>query len=152
MQQAADRIGKVPETELLRASALYETEPWGFKAQPAFYNCVLECDTGMELAPFHAALKRIEEEMGRVESPRYHPRLIDIDILFFGDRIAATPALTVPHPSLQERRFVLIPLMELAPGLLHPGLRRSVTQLYAACRDEGSVRKTGDILHLPVAG
>jgi 2-amino-4-hydroxy-6-hydroxymethyldihydropteridine diphosphokinase len=151
LQQAADRIGSLAETEPLRASAVYETEPWGYKPQPAYLNCVLECETAMELLPFHAELRKIEETMGRLDAPRYHPRIIDIDILFYGDHIHTGGSLSVPHPSLQDRRFVLIPLLELAPDFVHPLLRRNVVQLYASCTDEAGVRKTGDRLRLPVA-
>ncbi len=151
MQEAAGRIAGLPATELLRSSALYETEPWGLRDQPLFYNCAVECVTASEPENFHESLKRIEREMGREESPRYHPRLIDIDILFFGDRILSTPSLTLPHPALHERRFVLAPLMELAPEFLHPLLRKTVARLFADCADEGSVRKTGEILELPAA-
>ena len=116
IRRAAELIGAT------RLSALIETEPWGFADQPRFLNAVAELET--ELAP-RALLDRllaVERELGRTrEGPRYGPRTIDLDLLLYGDEQLDEPGLTVPHPRLHERRFVLEPLAELAPDAFVPG-------------------------------
>lgn len=108
--------------EAVRLSSIIETEPWGFEEQPLFLNAVAEVDT--ELAP-SALLERlleVERELGRERTgPRFGPRAIDLDLLLYADLTVDEPGLTVPHPRLHERLFVLRPLAELAPGLHVPG-------------------------------
>jgi len=104
----------------LRASSVYETEPWGYRDQPPFLNQVVEGDTGLAPLDLLAHLKRIEAALGRQPSFRYGPRLIDLDILLYGDQVIELPGLTIPHPRLEERAFVLAPLAEIAPELRHP--------------------------------
>jgi 2-amino-4-hydroxy-6-hydroxymethyldihydropteridine diphosphokinase len=94
-----------------------ETEPWGVTDQPRFLNTVVALDTDMGAEKLHHALRRIEVEMGRTPGIRYGPRLIDIDLLLFGDETIDTPELTVPHPRMKERAFVMEPLAEIAPDL-----------------------------------
>ena len=101
--------------------------------QPAYLNTVVEVTTGLEPEPLLAALKQVERDLGRVEARRWAPRIIDLDLLLYGERVVQTPALTVPHPGLASRRFVLEPLAALAPALVHPVLRRSISALLAAC-------------------
>ena len=103
-------------------SSIYETEPQGVSDQPWFLNMVIECETPHFPMQLLAILLRIERELGRVResSRRYGPRVIDIDILLYGDVVMDTPELTVPHPRMLERRFVLEPLVEIAPALKHP--------------------------------
>ena len=111
------------------ASSLYETEPWGYKDQPSFLNSV--CTGVTELAPRSLLnrLKAVENEMGRETTFRYGPRSIDIDILFYGDWIVDEDGLTIPHPSMTDRAFVLVPLSELAPDLVHPSFGKRVSEL-----------------------
>ena len=128
---------------VLRRSALYETEPVGTAPQRWFLNCVVEIETElMPLGLLHL-LKRIERELGRNPSAGAQPaaRSIDLDILGYGQLVADSPELTLPHPRLAERRFVLEPLRELAPDWRHPVTRLSVAEMLAALRDHAAVRR-----------
>lgn len=126
----SEALGRMSEkVSITRASAIYETEPWGFTDQPKFLNQVVKVQT--ELAPEALLnyLKRIEAEMGRESTFRYGPRCIDLDILFYDDRVIASEKLAIPHPSLHQRAFVLLPLSGIAPDLLHPVLKKTVREL-----------------------
>jgi len=129
-----------PIVGVLRASRIYQTAPWGYLDQPDFLNQVLECET--ELAPLEllAHLKRIEKTLGRQPGVRYGPRLIDLDILFYDQLVVDLPELTIPHPRAAERAFVLVPLADLAPGLVHPVLMKTAAELLAAL-DAGGVTR-----------
>jgi len=122
-----------PQMEVKAKSKIYETPPWGHTEQERFLNQVLKVKTYLEPEPLLKHVKRLEVVMGREETFRYGPRLIDIDILFYDNLILNTPSLIIPHPGLHERGFVLLPLMEIAPDLLHPIKKRSVRQMIAAC-------------------
>lgn len=133
-----------PHLSDMRVSSLYETEPVGFLDQPRFLNAV--CTGTTELYP--AALLRVvlgvEASLGRERKERWGPRVIDIDILLYSDMVLKTEELTIPHPRLVERAFVLVPLVELAPEYLHPALGTSMTSLLAALSGvERDVRKHG---------
>lgn len=112
-------------------SSLYETEPVGYAAQPRFLNAVCAGTTELSPEALLALVKDIEAQMGRKPTFRYGPRLIDIDILFYDGLILETPALTIPHPRLRERAFVLVPLLELAPQLRHPVFSKTIAQMAA---------------------
>lgn len=115
-------------------SSLYETEPWGFSSPHRFLNVALTLETTLSPETLLAVTQHIERDLGRTHKSvdgRYADRTIDIDLLFVGDAVLDTPALTLPHPRLHLRRFVLEPLCEIAPALLHPLLRKSVSQLLA---------------------
>lgn len=131
-----------PQVQIERASPIYETDPWGYADQPPFYNQVLRARTELEPLALLNFLKQTETRLGRQPSVRYGPRLIDLDILFYNDQVLQTDALTLPHPRLHERSFVLIPLKDLAADLRHPVLGQTVRELCAAL-DCSSVRRSG---------
>ncbi len=118
-----------PQVLPIQISPIYETEPWGYEDQPHFLNQVLEGHTRLAPGDLLTYLKRIERNLGREESFTYGPRVIDIDILYYDDLVLESPELTVPHPYLHERAFVLIPLADIAPDLIHPVLKKSVREL-----------------------
>ena len=118
-----------PQINVLAKSSIYETEPWGYADQPAFLNMVVCAQTDLSPRDLLGRLKELEVSLGRIPNFRNGPRLIDLDILFYDDLCLDTPGLVIPHPRLQERVFVLVPLVDVAPGLLHPILGRSMAQL-----------------------
>lgn len=122
-------------------SALYETEAWGLKEQNPFLNQALTITTFHKPLELLAELKRIEKEIGRVETIKWGPRVIDIDILFYGNEIINQQHLTVPHPYLHKRRFTLAPLSEIAPDFVHPILNKTNLMLLAECEDESEVKR-----------
>jgi 2-amino-4-hydroxy-6-hydroxymethyldihydropteridine diphosphokinase len=131
-----------PDVTVLAGSPVYETPPWGYLEQPAFLNMALRGATSLSPQELLRHLKGLETGLGRVPSIRYGPRLIDMDILFYDDLVLATPGLTLPHPRLHERAFVLVPLADLAAGLRHPVLGRTVGELLAGV-DASGVNRYG---------
>ena len=122
-------------------SSLYETEPWGKTDQPDFLNQALCVETPLDAPSLMQTLLGIEEKMGRKRAEKYGSRVIDIDILFFNDAIIRQPGLVIPHPEVQNRRFALAPLEEIAPDLIHPVLGVSVRELLHTCTDPLAVKK-----------
>jgi 2-amino-4-hydroxy-6-hydroxymethyldihydropteridine diphosphokinase len=131
-----------PQLDVKAKSKVYETPPWGYQDQPKFLNQVVKAKTYLEPEPLLKHLKRLEVALGRKESFPNGPRLIDIDILFFDELIFNSPALVIPHPRLHERAFVLVPLMDIDPELVHPVKRKSVREMLAECDQEG-IEKVG---------
>lgn len=124
-------------TRLQAVSSVYETLPWGFTDQPPFLNLAVKAETKLKPAPLLRKLKKIEVELGRKPSFRYGPRLIDIDILFYGSLVFQSGSLVIPHPHLHERAFVLVPLADLAPSFRHPLLDLTVAELLAQVDTSG---------------
>lgn len=125
---------------IIRTSSIYETEPVGLKDQPWFLNLVVSLETKLAPQSLLNQTQAIERSLGRARTVPNGPRTIDIDILFYDDIILSPPSLTIPHSRLHERRFVLAPLAELAAGLLHPRLQKSIQTLLKECLDMSQVR------------
>lgn len=126
-----------PQLEVKAKSQVYETPPWGFEDQPKFLNQAVKANTYLDPLPLLKHLKRLEVALGRQVSFPNGPRLIDIDILFYDDLVLHTPPLVLPHPRLHERGFVLLPLMDIAPDLVHPQTKQSVREMAGLSNLEG---------------
>ena len=124
-----------------KKSAVYQTEAWGKTDQPEFLNQVVEIDTTLDPDTLLAEILSIEKMMGRERKEQWGERIIDIDILLFGNEITETPKLSIPHPQLPNRRFTLVPLNELIPDFIHPVLQKKISELLEACTDTLEVRK-----------
>jgi len=120
-----------PQMEVKARSKVYETPPWGYTEQDKFLNQVVKVSTYLESEPLLKHLKRLEIALGRKETFHYGPRLIDMDILFYDALVLETPQLILPHPHVHERGFVLIPMMDVAPDLVHPVKGKSIRELLA---------------------
>ena len=133
-----------PSVHLIAASPLYETAPWGYEHQPSFLNQVAQAETSLPPLELLKYLKDIEARLGRQPTIRYGPRLIDLDLLLYDDLLLEAPGLQIPHPRMHERAFVLAPLADLAPDLVHPVLGRTVRDLLAGLDQSGVVRLNRD--------
>jgi len=122
-----------PQMDIKARSKVYETPPWGYTDQEKFLNQVVKVRTYVQPEPLLKHLKRLEVALGRKETFHYGPRLIDIDILFYDELVLQTPVLTLPHPYMHKRGFVLLPLMDIAPEHVHPVEKRSTRELIATC-------------------
>ncbi len=131
-----ERIGKITHW-----SSLYATAAWGNPDQPDFLNQVIIVETTLTAEETLEEILLIEKKMGRIRTVKNAPRMIDIDILFFNREVISADRLTVPHPEIQNRRFVLTPLNELSPGLIHPVLNQRIRDLLVACPDPLDVKK-----------
>jgi 2-amino-4-hydroxy-6-hydroxymethyldihydropteridine diphosphokinase len=157
LAQAIRRLGEpsppagaglaLPLLRPLRASSIYETAPWGYADQPAFLNCVVEAETDLAPLALLALGQQVERELGRQPTFRYGPRLVDVDILLYGDLVLDLPDLQIPHPRMTQRAFVLVPLAELAPQLvypaLHPALRLTIAELARRVEGKDGVKRWG---------
>ena len=143
---AADRLRSYASADTFRMSHLYETRPWGVADQPDFVNAVCQFDTSFHAIPLLEALKEIERLLGRTETTRWGPRRLDLDLLDLGGETRSDPEITLPHPRIAERAFVLVPLCEIAPRWRDPLTGRTATEMLALLDpDPGEVRLAGSI-------
>ncbi|RNI29260.1 2-amino-4-hydroxy-6-hydroxymethyldihydropteridine diphosphokinase [Rufibacter latericius] len=139
LTEAADRLSAL-FGKTAQKSKLYETAAWGLEDQPSFLNQVLVFNTGFSPRVVLALTQRIEQELGRIRKERWGARVIDIDVLFYGQQVINTPELHLPHPQLHLRRFTLAPLAEVAPDFMHPVLQKTIIQLLEECPDPLEVK------------
>ncbi len=135
-----DKLGKI-----IKASSIYETAAWGITEQPEFLNQVLLIQTKLAAEKMMEVILTIENKMGRIRSQKNASRIIDIDILFFNDEIINQSNLSIPHPQIQNRRFVLVPLNEIASGLIHPVIKQSIKNLLSTTNDKLEVKPLGKL-------
>jgi len=135
LRQAMAELAALPETRVTARSSLYRSAPLGYAGQPDFFNAVAALETQLEPEALLGGLQAIESRHGRERSFANAPRTLDLDLLLYGDRTLATPQLTLPHPRMHERAFVLHPLVEIAPEVVIPGLGKAAERL-PACRDQ----------------
>ena len=143
-EQGISEIQKLDRHRLLARSSLYKTQPIGYIEQDWFINLVIKIETEMDAPALLSSLKEIESRLGRVETLRWGPRTIDLDILFFNDHQIQTDELTVPHPLIQDRQFVLVPLAEIDPNLTHPVLKKTVKELLERLKEDRGVERLPD--------
>lgn len=127
--------------KILRASSVYSTAAWGVTDQPDFLNQVIEIETTLSPGALLDATHKIETSLGRIRSGKWGARIIDIDILFYRDAILNTAHLVLPHPELPNRKFVLVPFNEIAPGFIHPVMKKTIHDLMEGCRDTLAVTR-----------
>ncbi|HEY4935977.1 MAG TPA: 2-amino-4-hydroxy-6-hydroxymethyldihydropteridine diphosphokinase [Puia sp.] len=142
MQQARTNIEHICG-QLLQVSSMYETAPWGKTDQPYFLNQVLLVETTLSPEALLQAILSIEEKGGRKRTIKNAPRTIDIDILFYNRLVLEEPGLSIPHPRIADRRFVLEPLNEISPEFIHPVFGKTIQLLLLECKDELAVKKIG---------
>jgi len=143
LERAVELLGERLRME--KVSSVYETEPVGYEEQPPFLNAVCRVQTDIGPLQLLSLVKGIEASMGRVPGFTDGPRLIDIDIILYGDMVMMDPELTIPHPRMAQRAFVLIPLAEIAPGLVHPFSGESVEEMVANVDGIDGVKKAGKL-------
>jgi 2-amino-4-hydroxy-6-hydroxymethyldihydropteridine diphosphokinase len=145
IRRACQELGAHPKISVERLSSLYETAPVGVTDQPDFLNAAVAVRTSLPPEELLAVLLATEAGLGRTRNARWGPRVIDIDLLVYGDETIDRPNLTVPHPRLHERAFALIPLAEIAPHLKPPGFHATVAELAPTAADYGDVRRAGSM-------
>ena len=145
ISKAIQELSALPDTTVVRSSNLYETEPWGNYDQPAFLNAVIEIATQMEPHELLRNALAIEARLGRVREERWGPRTIDIDILLYDNLVMDDPTLTIPHPRMHERRFVLVPLLEIAPMGADPRSEVKWMEIENVCSDICHITRVSDL-------
>jgi 2-amino-4-hydroxy-6-hydroxymethyldihydropteridine diphosphokinase len=147
LQKAVDALANSTGLTLVAISSVYETEPVGVKEQPQFLNAALEFSSTLSAQEVYDRLKQIEQSIGRTPSGRWGPREIDLDLLYFDDTVLETATFIVPHRESSNRRFVLIPLTEIAGDFVDPARKRSLRALLEQCPDSCAVVKSSFQLH-----
>jgi len=135
-----EKVGKI-----IQQSSVYETEPWGFKSKELFYNMAIEVETKLNPQELLKTIKEFEIEMGRKHTSNYcyENRIIDLDILFYNNKVINLSELTIPHPKLHLRKFTLVPLIEILPNIEHPVFKKNITTLLNDCNDTSTVANIG---------
>ena len=154
LREAISQISDPEALTIVATSSIYETAPWGYTDQPDFLNCVLEIETRLSPVELLERVEKAEQDIGRTASWHYGPRLIDVDILLYGDLSLqlTEPDLAIPHPRMDQRAFVLIPLAEIAGDVVHPVLHRTISDLASTVDEQEGVRiwappqKLGDLV------
>lgn len=141
LKEAREKIAALPGVRAGRSSSFYETEPVGYAEQGKFINSVLEIHTRLEAPVLLEKLLEIEASLKRERLVRFGPRTLDLDLLFYGEEVIRREELTVPHPRLHQRAFVLVPLAELAPGLVHPETGKTVAEHLAGLGEVQGIEK-----------
>lgn len=142
VQQAHKLLNDTKGIAVVTSSSLYETEPYGYKNQSWFVNAVLEIETELEPLELLRECQRIEKQLGRVrhpEAPQWGPRTIDLDILFYNDLIVSSDELQIPHSRVHQRAYALVPLLELAPDLIHPVIKETLIEIHSNLPDPEEV-------------
>ena len=140
LKKAIKKINASDEVSVKKISPVYETEPKGTRNQGWFLNLAIQLHTSLDPFSLLEYLSGVEDGIGRTREEKWGAREIDIDILLYDDRTVSSDRLTIPHPRMHERKFVLLPLEQIAPGLIHPLSKRSVRELIESCEDDSVVR------------
>ena len=140
-QKAISEILRIDRHRLLAQSSFYKTQPFGYTAQDWFMNGVIKIETDLEAYELLRSLKEIESRLGRQETVRWGPRVIDLDILFYDEEQIRSEELQIPHPRLHDRQFVLIPLAEIDPHLIHPVLKKTIRELLNRLHEDQGVER-----------
>jgi 2-amino-4-hydroxy-6-hydroxymethyldihydropteridine diphosphokinase len=140
-ERAISEILKIDRHKLIAKSSLFKTQPIGYTSQDWFVNGVIKIETDLEAPELLRTLKTIESQLGRTEILHWGPRTIDLDILFFDDAEIYTEELQIPHPLIQDRQFVLVPLAEIDRNLIHPVLKKPIQELLNNCKEDQGVEK-----------
>jgi 2-amino-4-hydroxy-6-hydroxymethyldihydropteridine diphosphokinase len=144
LQKALEHLKKVNGVKISQISPVYETDPVGGPRQPRYLNTVVEIGTDLEVRKLLKTCQEIENEMGRIRTERWGPRVIDIDILIYGDLVISTKELIIPHPLFHEREFVLRPMADIVPDLIHPVMDLSIRELLEGI-EESDVKRMSDL-------
>ncbi|MFO7448152.1 MAG: 2-amino-4-hydroxy-6-hydroxymethyldihydropteridine diphosphokinase [Ignavibacteriaceae bacterium] len=144
IKKAVALVNENPECSVETVSSAYETLPYGVKEQENFLNAAMRISTGYGLHDLLTFLKDVEKEIGREKTVRWGPREIDLDLLFYNDMIYSDEKITVPHKEVTKRDFVLVPLCEIAPGLIHPAINKKICDICLADSEKNVIRKIPD--------
>jgi 2-amino-4-hydroxy-6-hydroxymethyldihydropteridine diphosphokinase len=147
LRQALSQLAKLEKTSVVNCSSVYETQPVGLKEQPQFLNMVAELDSALSPIDVFRNLKEIENKLGRTGNVRWGPREIDLDLLYYNNKVFTTGELIIPHPEIVNRRFVLIPMKEIASDFIDPAQEASIAELLRSCSDASDVCKFNNSIY-----